>query len=89
MRARDTYTEPLRAFMSADFCTTRKSLGLTQAQMAERLDIDLRSYADLEHGKNLCSTRVLLMYMLRCKKDRDGFLELAEQVMKEASDHLV
>lgn len=88
MDALDACMDPLRAFMSADFLTTRKALGMTQAQMAERLDIDLRSYADLEHGKNLCCTRVLLLYLLRCRTDRDGFLNEIEDVLKTAENEL-
>lgn len=88
MDALDSYMDPLRSYMSADFLATRKSLGLTQAQMAELLDIDLRSYADLEHGKNLCCTRVLLLYLLRCRRDRDGFLDEIGTVLKTAEGEL-
>ena len=88
MDALDSYMSSLRSFMSADFLTTRKAMGLTQARMAELLEIDLRSYADLEHGKSLCCTRVLLLYLLRCRKDRDGFLDGIESALKIAEDEL-
>lgn len=75
MDTADTYTDSLRSFMSADFRATRKGLGLTQEQMAGLLEIDPRSYADLEHGKSLCCTRVFLLYLFRCKAEQEPFLE--------------
>lgn len=62
----DTLVILLRSFMSNRFLTTRKRMHLSQAGMAERLLIDPRSYIDLEHGKSLCSTRVLILYLLQC-----------------------
>lgn len=82
MELLDTYTEPLRSFMSTDLKTTRISLGLSQLKMAELLDIDLRSYANLEHGKSLCSTRVFLQYVFQCKSENQTqFMEQIKQVM--------
>lgn len=62
--------DPLRVYLSADFRSTRKALGFTQARMAEELGIDVRSYADLENGKNLCSTPVFIRYLTKFKKDK-------------------
>lgn len=56
----------LRDFMSSRLLTTRKRMRLTHARMAERLLIDTRSYGELERGKSLCSTRVLVLYLLQC-----------------------
>lgn len=86
MNALDGYTEPLRAFMSADFYATRKKLGLTQAQMAELLCIDWRSYIDLEHGKNLCCTRVFILYLMHCRRDYTQFMEEIIRILKEVGD---
>ena len=57
--------EKLRIFLAADFLRTRKALGLTQEEISELLGINPRSYTELEHGRNLCSTRTLLLYLLR------------------------
>lgn len=84
----DAYAEPLRAFLSADFYATRKAMDLTQLEMAEMLDIDLRSYSSLEHGDSLCSTRVFLRYILRCKQDRAQFIQKIEEVLTTAEDRL-
>ena len=82
----DACVKRLRSFMSADLFHTRKSMGLSQANMAEKLSIDLRSYADLEHGKNLCCTRVFIFYLLRCKKDQKKFLLEIEAILREVED---
>ena len=82
MSTLDAYTEPLRVFLSNDFYSTRKTMKLTQERMAELLEIDVRSYGNLEHGETLCQTKVLLMYMRRCKPDREAFLHRIDQIME-------
>ncbi len=89
MEILNAYLKPLRAFMASDFYTTRKALSITQMEMADMLDIDLRSYADLEHGASLCSTRVFLRYIFLCKKDRMQFLKDIEGVLREVDDDLL
>lgn len=88
MELLDAYTKPLRSFLAADFKTTRKALKLSQLKMSELLDVDLRSYADLEHGKSLCSTRVFLRYVFRCKEDPTPFMEQIRQVMEDTEAQL-
>lgn len=83
MELLDAYTKPLRYFMAADFKATRKAMKLSQLKMSELLDIDLRSYANLEHGESLCSTRVFLRYVFRCKEDTALFMEKIRQVMED------
>ena len=63
------YKEKLRQKMSTHFQNTRKRMDITQEQMAELLEIDSRSYSDLERGKCLCSTPVFLLYVLNCNVD--------------------
>lgn len=70
----DIYIPALREFMSSDLYCTRKQLCLSQAQMAERLLIEPRSYVELEHGRNLCCTRVFMFYLFRCRPEREAFL---------------
>ena len=42
---------------------TRKTSHMTQEQMAENLQISVRSYSDLEHGKCNFSCRTLFNYL--------------------------
>ena len=70
----ENYAQSLCTFLAADFYTTRRSLGLTQTQMAEQLKIEPRSYSNLEHGRSLCGTQVFFLYLFRMKKDQKQFL---------------
>ncbi len=54
---------------------TRTATGLTQAQMAEKLCIDERSYVDLDHGKACCSAITLALFLVYVCEDVAGFLE--------------
>lgn len=54
---------------------TRTKLGLTQNQMAEKLNIGSRAYADLERGKFCCSAITLVFFLLLCEDSYDTFLE--------------
>ena len=65
METAEYFEKILHAYMSVNFLSTRAELGLTQAQMAEELGIDVRSYSDLENGKSLCSATVLLRYLAK------------------------
>ena len=85
----DAYIEPLRSFMAADFRTTRKALKLSQFKMAELLDLDPRSYSNLERGRNLCGTRVFLRYLFYCKEDPVVFIKQIEKIIGNAEKHLV
>lgn len=69
----------LREKMSSRFRATRKQLDITQEKMAELLDIDLRSYSDLEHGKSLCSTPVFIRYLSLNKPDVMDILNELEE----------
>lgn len=85
----DAYTEPLRSFMAADFRTTRKALKLSQFKMAELLDLDPRSYSNLERGRSLCGTRVFLRYVFQCKEDPILFMKQVRKLMGNVEKHLV
>ena len=53
----------------------RKSCGITQEEMAERLHISTRSYIDLEHGKYGVSAVALLFFLSQLPER-----EMVEQV---------
>ena len=61
--------------MAQCLAETRKELRLSQARFSERLMIDARSYADLEHGHCLCCTLTFVLYLVFCCSDRDMVLE--------------
>ena len=64
----------LRTYMSKCLAETRREQKLSQAKFSERLMVDARSYADLEHGECLCCTLTFVLFLLFCCKDRDALL---------------
>lgn len=49
--------------------------GITQAEMAEKLSMDDRSYIDLDHGKSCCSAVTLALFLVYVCDDVLGFVE--------------
>lgn len=73
----------LKRYLKNELSVKRAELGLTQEQMAEVLNISLRSYSDLEHGKYCCSLSSFVYYVINCDVDKDKlFLEMAEILNK-------
>lgn len=64
----------LKQFFYEHQTKTRSELRLTQAQMAERLNMDRRSYTDLDTCKNCCSALTLISYLIYCCDDPMAFL---------------
>lgn len=68
-----------RNILKHQFCVrlvrTRTEMGITQAEMAERLAMDDRSYIDLDHGKTCCSAVTLALFLVYVCDDVNRFLE--------------
>lgn len=75
--------EELKDFLAKRMRKERKELGMTQAKMAEALDLDLRSYNNVENGRSLCSTVTFLLYLLNVCPDSDGLLEEIKKLMDD------
>lgn len=54
----------LRTYMSQCLAKARREQNLSQAKFSERLMIDARSYADLEHGEYLCCTLTFVLFLM-------------------------
>ena len=67
--------ECIKNYLSAEFKKTRIELGLTQEQMAEKLAISTRAYADIERKKSCCSLDTLAMFLKCCCRKRQAFFE--------------
>lgn len=81
---REYYRLILKDYFHGQLITTRKALGLTQSQMAERLMMDDRSYSDLDHGKSCCSVITLIWFLMNVSTTPREFLEGLTKVMLEA-----
>ena len=60
---RKLYRNTLKNYFYNCLMRTRAASGLTQAQMAEKLAMDDRSYIKLDHGKTCCSAVTLALYI--------------------------
>lgn len=72
---RKIYHEILKTCFHTNLIQSRDALGLTQAEMAEILAMDERSYSDLDLGKSCCSNITLALFLARVCKDPEKFLE--------------
>ena len=78
--------ECLKVKFKNDFITKRAELDLSQEKMAEQLNISLRSYSNLEHGKYCCSLTTFINYVNNFDIDKDKlFSELAD-ILNESGE---
>ena len=86
---RKTYEAALKRCLHDRIVRERKNHKITQEKMAELLIMDPRSYADIENGKNMCSTLTFTMYLLHfCQDPAQLVSELEETfaAIKEDND---
>lgn len=79
---RRQYTDTLKHFFHTKVKRSRKDLGITQEEMADRLLMAGRTYIDLEQGKNCCSALTLALYMIYVSSDPVQFLEELREVFE-------
>ena len=61
----------------------RAELELSQEEMAEKLNISLRSYSNLEHGVSFCSALSLINYVNNCNVDKDKLFSTFAEIMND------
>lgn len=83
---RKTYRNVLKHFFRIKLLRVRTNLEYTQTEMAEKLSMDDRSYADLEHGKSCCSAVTLALYLVYVCEDVYGFLEELRGAFENETD---
>jgi len=54
--------------------------------MAENLNISLRSYSNLEHGKYCCSLSSFINYVNSCNADKDKLFSEAAEILKNCNE---
>jgi transcriptional regulator with XRE-family HTH domain len=82
---RNTYLRVLKPFFQQALYRARKDRGLSQAKAAELLVMDVRSYADLEHGVSMGSALTLLLFLLYLCPDPAGFMKEVRTLLEEVS----
>lgn len=83
---RKKYEAILKTMFRGHVLRKRKQLKLTQEKMAQKLVMDNRSYAYLEHGKNGCSALTLALYLIYCCDDVQGFLDELKSAFENANE---
>lgn len=74
-----TATEGLKIYFKNELVSKRAELEISQEQMAERLNISLRSYSNLEHGVYCCSLYSFINYVNNCGVDKEKlFFDISE-----------
>lgn len=52
----------------------RCALGISQEEMASKLEISTRQYSNLETGKSLCSMKILALFLEHSGVNKDDFI---------------
>lgn len=77
----------LRDYLTDRLAKARKQEKLTQAKFSEKLMMDTRSYASLEHGESLCCTLTFIIYLCFFCRDTDGLIQdLRKIILKVQND---
>lgn len=71
---RNRYNKELKEICHEHIISAKVEKGLTQAQMAEYLVMDIRSYADIDSGKSACSLLTFVLYLIYLCPDTDQFI---------------
>ncbi len=81
-----TTMDILKNYFKNEFASRRAELGLSQEEMAENLNISLRSYSDLEHGKYCCSLSSFINYVNNCEADKDRLFSDFAEIFKNSDN---
>ena len=75
----------IKAYFSKHIVATRRKFKWTKHKMAETLDMDDRSYADIEKGESACSAVTLVLYLVFLLEEEEQIaflLELRKLILK-------
>lgn len=81
-----TSAEGLKQYLKIELASTRAQLGISQEKMAENLNISLRSYSNLEHGKFCCSLTTFINYVNNFDVDKDKLFSNAAEILKNCDE---
>ena len=72
---RNLYNKQLKAICHEHIVSSKVDNSLTQAQMAEYLVMDIRSYADIDSGKSACGLLTFVLYLIYLCPDINKFID--------------
>ena len=76
----------LKTKFKNELINKRAELELSQEEMAERLNISLRSYSNLEHGKSFCSALSLINFINNCDVDKEKLFSMFDEIINDADN---
>lgn len=82
-----TTLENLKHYLKIQLNSKRADLNLSQEKMAEKLDITLRAYQNLEYGKSFCSAYTLINFINNCNIDKDKLFSDFSKIINSTEDH--
>ena len=85
---RTYYAEIFKNYFYHELILARNTMHLTQPQMAELLDLGVRAYINLDHGKSCCSGLTLARYLVYCCPDPLRFLNGLCAVFEAETEHI-
>ena len=73
----------MKEYLMDELGKRRYQMGISQAEMASRLNISLRQYSNLKNGKSLCSIETLARFLTCSGINRAEFISgLVETITK-------
>ena len=87
MAIRKWYAQVLKRYFYHQLIQARERLGATQAEMAERLAMDERSYIELDHGNSCCSGLTLALFLAFCCDDPTDFVEGLRRALEKGTGY--
>lgn len=76
----------LISYFRKELINQRLELNISQEEMAEFLNITLRSYSDLENGKSFCSIYTFIIFAYKCNIDKAELLTALGEIMINSED---
>lgn len=80
---REMFYDEFKVFFREQLLKTRQNLELTQAQMAERLEMSERAYAELESGRSCCGLQTFFLFLIFCSENPHGFSAEANNIFQQ------
>lgn len=84
---RKTYQALLKAYLFKKIRKIRKQIGMTQFEVSEILEMDLRSYSYIETGVHSCGTLSFILFLLYVSPNPLEVLEEIRKLFDEAKEN--
>lgn len=82
---RKQYTEVLKSFFQEKVYNRRKNMGISQEEMASRLEMGCRGYARLDQGQRCCSALTLALFLIYICEDPLSSLQELRHALEECN----